>query len=129
MSPVYGERKGRPVSFLCYWLGWAARQGERLRDKLAVVVGCAALIACTPDTVHTPILLPPPYAALPAAAAAIFRAIRKESGSVSKRRFTLVTLRPSFPLQELKRLSDDSERLGIRVALPGIETAINQLRG
>jgi tetratricopeptide (TPR) repeat protein len=30
---------------------------------------------------------------------------------------------------ELKRLSDDSERLGIRVALPGIETAINQLRG
>jgi len=68
MSPVYGERKGRPVSFLCYWLGWAACQGERLRDKLAVVVGCAALIACTPDTVHTPIFLPPPYAALPAAA-------------------------------------------------------------
>jgi hypothetical protein len=30
---------------------------------------------------------------------------------------------------ELKRLCDDGERLGIRVALPGIETAISQLRG
>jgi len=30
---------------------------------------------------------------------------------------------------ELQRLLDEGERLGIRVALPGIETTINQLRG
>jgi hypothetical protein len=41
-----------------------------MHEKLAVVVGCAARIACAPDTVHTPISLPPPYAALPAASPA-----------------------------------------------------------
>jgi hypothetical protein len=30
---------------------------------------------------------------------------------------------------ELERIRDEGERLGIRVALRGIETAINQLRG
>ena len=29
----------------------------------------------------------------------------------------------------LKRIRDEGERLGIRIALPGIETAINQLHG
>ena len=39
-----------------------------MRDGLAVVVACAALMACTPpDTAHWPIFLPPPYAALPPA--------------------------------------------------------------
>ena len=40
-----------------------------MRDCLAVVVACAALIACAPapDTAHVPIFLPPPYAALPTA--------------------------------------------------------------
>jgi hypothetical protein len=40
-----------------------------MRDSLAIVVACATLIACAPasDTSHTPIFLPPPYAALPAA--------------------------------------------------------------
>jgi hypothetical protein len=47
-----------------------SRCGERMHEKLAVVVGCAALIACAPDTVHAPISLPPPYAALPAASPA-----------------------------------------------------------
>jgi hypothetical protein len=38
-----------------------------MRDKLAVVVAWTALAACTPDTAHTPIFLPPPYNALPPA--------------------------------------------------------------
>jgi hypothetical protein len=40
-----------------------------MRDCLAVVAACAALIACAPaqDTAHVPIFLPPPYAALPTA--------------------------------------------------------------
>jgi hypothetical protein len=40
-----------------------------MRDSLAIVVACATLIACAPasNTWHTPILLPPPYTALPAA--------------------------------------------------------------
>jgi hypothetical protein len=37
-------------------------------DKLAVVIGCAALIACTPpDTAHWPIFLLPPYNTWPPA--------------------------------------------------------------
>jgi hypothetical protein len=42
-----------------------------MRNKLAVVVGCAALIACTPDpdTVHTPIFLTAPYDTWPPAPA------------------------------------------------------------
>jgi hypothetical protein len=38
-----------------------------MRDSLVVVAVCAALIACTPDTAHTPIFLAPPYDALPPA--------------------------------------------------------------
>ena len=37
------------------------------RATVFVVVACAALIACAPDTAHTPIFLPPPYDALPPA--------------------------------------------------------------
>lgn len=35
-----------------------------MRESLVILVGCAALIACTPDTAHTPVFLPPPYNAL-----------------------------------------------------------------
>jgi hypothetical protein len=39
-----------------------------MHDKLAVLVGCVALIACTPpDTAHWPIFLPPPYNTWPPA--------------------------------------------------------------
>ena len=35
-----------------------------MRDGLVVIAAGAALIACTPDTAHWPIFLPPPYNAL-----------------------------------------------------------------
>ncbi len=35
-----------------------------MRDGLVVIAACAALSACTPDTAHWPIFLPPPYNAL-----------------------------------------------------------------
>ncbi len=38
-----------------------------MRDSLMVIAAFAALIACTPDSAHTPIFLPPPYGAWPAA--------------------------------------------------------------
>jgi class 3 adenylate cyclase/tetratricopeptide (TPR) repeat protein len=37
--------------------------------------------------------------------------------------------RGQWDIAELERVRDEGERLGVRVALPGIETAINQLRG
>ena len=40
------------------------RYWERMRDGLVVIAAGAALIACTPDTAHWPIFLPPPYNAL-----------------------------------------------------------------
>jgi hypothetical protein len=40
---------------------------ERMRVGLVVIVAGAALIACTPDTNHRPIFLPPPYNTWPPA--------------------------------------------------------------
>ena len=40
------------------------RYWDRMRDGLVVIAAGAALIACTPDTAHWPIFLPPPYNAL-----------------------------------------------------------------
>jgi hypothetical protein len=37
-----------------------------MRDHL-LLVACVALSACTPDTAHRPIFLPPPYSSLPPA--------------------------------------------------------------
>jgi len=41
----------------------------RMLDGLVIIAACAGLIACTPDTAHWPIFLPPPYNAWPPAPA------------------------------------------------------------
>jgi hypothetical protein len=40
-----------------------------MREGLVIIAACAALMACTRDTAHWPIFLPPPYNAWPAAPA------------------------------------------------------------
>jgi hypothetical protein len=42
---------------------------ERIRVGLVAIVAGAALIACTPDTDHWPIFLPPPHNTWPPPAA------------------------------------------------------------